>query len=702
MQLTIYCDSRDKRTTTTQPVTWPDVVKALTSHDRRTEKEGVGFSPVTFKPGPCTCPDMRGLCPKEEGHALNQNVELVHLLGIDLDKSESGGPLGHEEAKRHLKHIQELGHAAVFHSTHSYAPPEKSTWRVFFALSRPVTGDEFKPFWRSAIAYLRIPTGIKTDFPARFWHAPSCPPDSTPPEASHFEGAPLDVDMLLTSAPGPVIPIVDPAVPSGDHSYPPASDELLAKAAQALQDHGQAIEGDCGDNHTFVAANILLNDYALTYAEAWPMFRAWNSRNEPPWDEGTLKGKLHTNYATEPYGKQRDSWEFIQRLERPPLDGEPGTFAHTLAQARADLAAALDATKATTEVVPMFEEAGAIMARDFPPTPWLVNGLMTAGGIGVLATEPKSAKTWAATEIAIAVATGTPVFGEFKAEQGATAYFYAEDMGQSVRNRLRALLKSRGGTPPPALYCQPRGRDLDVCNDESLAILLASARRIKHLKLLVLDPFRDIHGAAEDSSDEMSKVMRRLRIVGTLLDCTILFVHHSAKAGADTATRRQGQRMRGSSAIHGAIDSGLYFSGLSGNGENEFTNQVLAEVKGARSAGHFNLTLNLVDGADGTAVDANWVITRGVDEDVDGGSDESITEIVECLGHSELRRDRPPKATEMIKRIKGAKGALDRNIVSTEAAGYIEKHLVSGVHRGWVLTKKGKMLFDEINGVGGL
>lgn len=700
MNFTIYANSRDKRTSTTRSVTWPEAVEVLTVHTRRAEKEGPGFSPVTFKPGPCACPDPRGLCPKGEGHALNQNVELVHLLGIDLDKSETGGTLGHEEALRHLKHIQSLGVATVFHSTHSYAPPDRSTWRVFFALSRSITGDEFKPFWRAAIAFLGVPTGIKTDFPARFWHAPSCPPDGKP-GAGSFEGVPLDVDALLASAPVQVKPVVPPQVNDVDHAYPPASEELLSKAAQALQDHGQAVSGDGGDSHTFIAANILLNDYALSRDEAWTMFRAWNSRNEPPWDEGDLQGKLHANYATEPYGKARDSWEFIRRLERPPLDGEPGTFAHALAQARADLAAALDATKATTEVKPMFEEAGAIMARNFPPTPWLVSGLMTDGGIGVLATEPKSAKTWAATEIAIAVASGTPVFGEFKSEQGAVAYFYAEDMGQSVRNRLRALLKSRGGAPPPALYCQPRGRDLDVCNDESLAILVASARRIEGLRLLVLDPFRDIHGAAEDSSDEMSKVMRRLRIVGTLLGCTILFVHHSAKAGADTASRRQGQRMRGSSAIHGAIDSGLYFSGLSGNGEDEFTNQVLAEVKGARSAGHFNLTLNLTDGVDGTAIDAKWTITRGGDED-EAQSDEAITEIVECLGHSELRRERPPKASEMLKKIKGSKGALDKNILITESAGYIEKHLVGGVHRGWDLSKKGKMLFDEINNITGV
>lgn len=699
MQFTIFSASTDKRTSTTKQLTWADAVEALTAHARRDEKEGPGFSPVTFKPGPCACPNVRGTCPKDEGHALNQNVEAVHLLGIDLDKSEQGGTLGHDEALRHLTHVKSLGVAAIYHSTHSYAPPAKSTWRVFFALSRPVTRDEYKTFWRAAIAFLGVPTGIKTDFPARFWHAPSCPPD-TAPHAGHFEGTPLDVDALLASTPSHVNVVEASHVKDAEHSYPPADDDMLNKAAQALQDHGQAIEGQGGDAHTFIAANILLNDYALTYDEAWPMFRAWNMRNEPPWDEGELAGKLHADYATEPYGKSRDSWEFIRRLEHPPLEGEPGTFAHALAQARADIAAALDATKVTTEVAPMFERGQDILDRDFPATPWLVSGLMTEGGVAVLATEPKSAKTWAATEIALAVAGGAKVFDEFSVTQGPVAYFYAEDTGHSVRNRMRALLKRRGGRSPADFYAQPRGRDLDLCNEESLAVMLASCRQISDLRLLVLDPFRDIHTAAEDSSDEMSKVMRRLRILGNLLNCSILFVHHSAKANGDTAARRQGQRMRGSSAIHGGVDAGLYFSGLSGNGEDEFTNQVLAEVKGARSAGHFNLTLKITDGFDGTAVDAEWEVTRG-EVDEDDVSSEGVVEVVEVLGNARLRREPPLKASEIHKKLKGSRKELDSIIASAESLGYIEKHLVGGVHRGWVLSSSGQLLFDEIKGTGG-
>lgn len=696
MRLTLLHSSRDKATDLFKDLEWPEVISLLTEHDRRPEKEGRGFSPVTYGEG-CSCINENGMCPKERGHLLIANVQKVHLLGIDLDKSAHGGDLPHWEALQVLHRLQGLGVRCVAHSTHSYAPPEKSTWRLFFALSRPITGPEFRPFWRAAIQHLGIPTGIKTDNPARFWHLPSTP---TKGESVVFEGDPLNVDQLLKDYVPPDPLLEQPTQCVKDRTFPLASEDLLSYAAQRLQDHGQAVSGDGGDNHTFVAAHILMNDYALSYEEAWPMFRAWNQRNVPPWPEGELSDKLHGNYATEPYGAKRDSWEFFRRLERPPLTSEPGTFAHALAQARVDIAAALSVSVQNEVPDPFFQPAAEILTAKFPPTPWLIRGIMTEGGLAALSTEPKSAKTWAATEMAIAIAMGDKAFGEFQSVQGGVAYFYAEDMGTSIRNRLRSLLKKRGGRAPVDLFCQPRGRDLDITNDESLAIMLASARQISSLKLLVLDPFRDIHAGAEDSSDEMAGVMRRLRILGNLLGCTILFIHHSAKSGADVNARRQGQKMRGSSAIHGAIDSGLYFSGLSGDGECTFTNKVLSEVKGAKSAGNFNLTLDIVDGADGTAVEAGWTVSRGEAEP--GETGEGVTEIVEHLGNCEMRRQKPPTGKEILKGVKGTKVSLDRNLLQAESGGYIEKHRIgmAGTFRGWKLTHLGKSLFEEINRAG--
>lgn len=123
-------------------------------------------------------------------------------------------------------------------------------------------------------------------------------------------------------------------------------------------------------------------------------------------------------------------------------------------------------------------------------------------------------------------------------------------------------------------------------------------------------PLRDVHSGEEDKSDSMRDVMRRLRVLGELLGCTVWVSHHMPKANKDTAKRRPGQNLRGSSAIHGSIDSGLYIEPLDGDGTNVFLAQVTSQIKAGRSAGAFDLELAIVDDAGGAAECATWTFAR--------------------------------------------------------------------------------------------
>ncbi len=130
----------------------------------------------------------------------------------------------------------------------------------------------------------------------------------------------------------------------------------------------------------------------------------------------------------------------------------------------------------------------------------------------------------------IAVATGSRMFGEFFAERGRVAIFFAEDERQSVRNRVRSLLAGAGrALEPGQLYLESRGAFLDVLSDEDIAWVVASCRQRGPFDLLVLDPLRDIHSGEEDKSDSMRDVMRRLRVLGKLLGCTVWVSHHTPK-----------------------------------------------------------------------------------------------------------------------------------------------------------------------------
>lgn len=106
------------------------------------------------------------------------------------------------------------------------------------------------------------------------------------------------------AAPGVIAPATAPAARG---SFPAASEEVLDAAREALEKFGPAIEGEGGDAHTFTACALLVHDFALTEAEAWPLLLEWNASCEPAWDEDDLLAKLRGGgkYGKAAYGCKR-------------------------------------------------------------------------------------------------------------------------------------------------------------------------------------------------------------------------------------------------------------------------------------------------------------------------------------------------------------------------------------------------------------
>ncbi|MBI1949351.1 MAG: AAA family ATPase [Deltaproteobacteria bacterium] len=364
----------------------------------------------------------------------------------------------------------------------------------------------------------------------------------------------------------------------------------------------------------------------------------------------------------------------------------PQSWASRLAEARAALAAVgvghAGQGADCDQAAPFFAPAAELFSRTFPSTPWLVRGLLTDRAVFAVAGEPKTAKTWASLEIAMALGTGTPAFGELEAVGGprSVALFMVEDDAQSTRNRLRALATSRGLAPEVAcarLHVENLAA-LDVRNPEHLARLVASVWAIPEpVAAVVLDPLRDVHTAEENSSTEMAEVMRALRALRTVLGCAVVFVHHSHKAGAEGKGRRPGQRMRGSSAIHGAVDGGLYLLDLTGNLETEWVMKAQAEVKRARSAGFFSLTLTVEDDANGEAVAARWTFDRS-GAGARGCQLQTAADRIEAVAGVLRAADCPLGVREIEKRLNVRHGEVTGPLKDLEREGKTRR-----TRRGW-------------------
>lgn len=332
----------------------------------------------------------------------------------------------------------------------------------------------------------------------------------------------------------------------------------------------------------------------------------------------------------------------IEELREPfatDPNAKPGTYEHRLHAARVALER-YSGTGAADAGRFAFEKATALLSRVVTSLVWVVFGFIPELSVIVIAGEPKTSKTWLALTMAIATAARNALFGVFKVPSGArraVCYFALEDSDRSFKTRLIALARGMGLDPVAAVeHVQVKCRSsLNLRSDADLCGLAASCP--DDLAILFIDPLRDAHTGEENSSGDMAEVMRRLRFLRDFLGCSVVFVHHSAKASPDKANRRPGQMMRGSSAVHGAVDGGIYLL-LQKASEAEWQNTVVVELKAGKGAGTFGLTLNIEDNENGEAQLARWtysaVPTEKGREELDALADRVVEHLANAFKHN--------------------------------------------------------------------
>jgi hypothetical protein len=93
--------------------------------------------------------------------------------------------------------------------------------------------------------------------------------------------------------------------PGGDWAVRPSGVVVpvgarVRRARAYLAQVDPAISGQGGHDATYRAARTLVNDFGLTYAEAWPLLVQFNRRCQPPWSEPELRHKLESAIAAGP------------------------------------------------------------------------------------------------------------------------------------------------------------------------------------------------------------------------------------------------------------------------------------------------------------------------------------------------------------------------------------------------------------------
>ena len=186
-----------------------------------------------------------------------------------------------------------------------------------------------------------------------------------------------------------------------------------------------------------------------------------------------------------------------------------------------------------------------LFAAEKPPG-WVINGIIPHSPLVMLYGEPGSGKTFAALDMAAAIARGVAWHGR-KTKQGSVLYVAAEAAG-GLRSRLHAYAKHnvvdladldiRIVAAVPAMLEEKQVRELALTANEHppLVIILDTQAQVTA-------------GGNENSAEDMGKFLKHCGLLHKETKATILLIHHSGKDASRGA--------RGWSGLRGAMDAQL-------------------------------------------------------------------------------------------------------------------------------------------------
>lgn len=184
-----------------------------------------------------------------------------------------------------------------------------------------------------------------------------------------------------------------------------------------------------------------------------------------------------------------------------------------------------------------------------PPQAWLIDGLLPERGLIVPYGPPKVGKTFVVLSMALHIAAGMDWFGR-AVRQGVVVYIAGEGLG-GLAARIKAMRSRYSIAADVPFYVRPKAVNFRDPNAVKEIVALAKdAADGRPIALVVIDTLaRAMPGVDENSAQEVGVVIAHCDWVRDELACAVAPIHHTGKD--------QERGMRGSNAIHGAVDTTL-------------------------------------------------------------------------------------------------------------------------------------------------
>jgi biotin operon repressor len=198
--------------------------------------------------------------------------------------------------------------------------------------------------------------------------------------------------------------------------------------------------------------------------------------------------------------------------------------------------------------IPKFTSAAELLAREFKEPKWAVPNLL-AEGITIFAGKPKTGKSWAALDFAVAVAGGHSALGNIDCQQGEVLLLALEDNDRRLQQRLKAVLQ--GKSAPSALIYATQWRRADAGGLDDLAAWLTAHPRARLVIIDTLQMIRSQRSRNDGVYADDYAAVGSLKALADRFGVSFLVVHHLRKDAAGDPL----ESVSGTSGITGSADT---------------------------------------------------------------------------------------------------------------------------------------------------
>jgi len=316
------------------------------------------------------------------------------------------------------------------------------------------------------------------------------------------------------------------------------SADAVRRARAYLQRAEPAIEGQGGSQTCFRVACALVHGFSLTDDEAMEAIGDWNASCSPPWSDKELRHKLSDARKHDEHPKPRGH---LLTEDGPAGKPKPTTALRVMGQQ--------PKTTDDEDSLPSPMRADLLMVQEYPELPCVVTSMIPKG-LTILAGRPKQGKSWAALQMCLNVAMGTPFLGK-EVEQGDVLYLALEDHPRRIKARITQLL----GQPPYASELARLsfffGRDVPPGDMRPVEAWLASASAPRLIVIDTLGRFTPPSSRSSESFEQIYAVMGAIKELADTHSVAILIIHHTRKAEAENPI----DAISGSTAYTAAADA---------------------------------------------------------------------------------------------------------------------------------------------------